>query len=93
MTEIKTVNNVGDGAVMSQEEVKPILENTSPTGEYCLVSGSGFLLVSCDDRNTIYLYTHIPITDFPEMERAKLVEGIWPPSMVDVYHYLEPYTS
>ena len=28
-----------------------------------------------------------------EKERSKLLEGIWFPSMMDVYHYLESYTS
>ena len=76
-----------------QEQVKPILESVSPAEEYYLVSESGFLLIFCSDRSTICLYTHIPVTDFPEKEREKLMEGIWFPSMMDVYHYLESYTS
>ena len=91
--ETETVNDMDDKAAMNQEEIKPILESTSPAEEYYLVSESGFLLVFCSDRSTICLYTHIPVTDFPEMERAKLMEGIWFPSMMDVYHYLESYTS
>ena len=69
---------------MTQEESKE---------EYFLVSEAGFLLVFCSDKSTICLYTHIPVTDFPERERARLMEGIWFPSMMDVYHYLESYTS
>ena len=91
--ETETVNDVDDRAAMNQEQVKPILESVSPAEEYYLVSESGFLLVFCSDRSTICLYTHIPITDFPEKEREKLMEGIWFPSMMDVYHYLESYTS
>ena len=71
-------------AKMTQEESKE---------EYFLVSEAGFLLVFCSDKSTICLYTHIPVTDFPERERARLMEGIWFPSMMDVYHYLESYTS
>jgi len=33
------------------------------------------------------------VTDFPEKERSRLMEGIWFPSMMDVYHYLESFTS
>ena len=91
--ETETVNDVDDRAAMNQEQVKPILESVSPAEEYYLVSESGFLLVFCSDRSTICLYTHIPVTDFPEKEREKLMEGIWFPSMMDVYHYLESYTS
>ena len=91
--ETETVNDVDDRAAMNQEQVKPILESVSPAEEYYLVSESGFLLVFCSDRSTICLYTHMPVTDFPEKERERLMEGIWFPSMMDVYHYLESYTS
>ena len=86
-------NDMDDKAAMNQEQIKPILESPSPAEEYYLVAESGFLLVFCSDRSTICLYTHIPVTDFPEKERSKLLEGIWFPSMMDVYHYLESYTS
>lgn len=61
--------------------------------EYCLVSEAGFLLVFNRDRKNVCLYTHIPVTDFPEEERARLMEGIWFPAMLEVYQYLESYTS
>ena len=84
--ETETVNQSGvlPAAKMTQEESKE---------EYFLVSEAGFLLVFCSDKSTICLYTHIPVTDFPERERARLMEGIWFPTMMDVYHYLESYTS
>lgn len=91
--ETETVNDMDDKAAMNQKEIKPVMESTSPPEEYYLVSESGFLLVFCSDRSTICLYTHIPITDFPEQERENLMEGIWFASMMDVYHYLESYTS
>lgn len=91
--ESETVNDMGDKAAVNQENIKPVLDSTPPSEEYYLVSESGFLLVFCSDRSTICLFTHIPITDFPEKERAKLLEGIWFPSMMDVYHYLESFTS
>ena len=56
--ETETVNDMDDKAAMNQEQIKPILESPSPE--------SGFLLVFCSDRITICLYTHIPVTDFPE---------------------------
>ena len=39
------------------------------------------------------MQTHIPITDFPEEEQEKLREGIWFDSMMEVFFYLESYTS
>ncbi len=63
------------------------------TGEYYLVSEDGFLLVFGKDKETICLYTHIPLMDFPTREQERLREGIWFPDMMDVIHYLESYTS
>lgn len=91
--ETETVNDMDEKVVMNSEDIKPVLESAPPAEEYYLVSESGFLLVFCSDRSTICLYTHIPVTDFPEPEREKLMQGIWFPSMMDVYHYLESYTS
>ena len=53
----------------------------------------GFLLVFARDKKTICLYTHIPITDFPLREQGRLREGIWFSDMMEVFHYLESYTS
>ena len=75
--------------VMNQEKVEPVIE----TEKYYLVSETGFLLVFCEDKSTICLYTHVPITDFPEKEQDRLREGIWFTSMMDIYNYLESYTS
>lgn len=61
--------------------------------EYYLVCEDGFLLVFLKDRKTICLYTHIPIMEFPEKEQIRLREGIWFESMMDVFNYLESYTS
>lgn len=91
--ETETVRDEEGKAAMNREKVKPVIETTETPEEYYLVSEAGFLLVFCSDRSTICLYTHIPITDFPESEQARLMEGIWFPSMMDVYHYLESYTS
>lgn len=61
--------------------------------EYYLVSEDSFLIIFLKDQKTIYLYTHIPIMDFPEEQQERLREGIWFDSMLDVFHYLESYTS
>lgn len=62
-------------------------------GEYYLVEENGFLLVFNRDRTTLCLHTHMPLSDFPEEEQAKLMEGIWFPSMLEVFQYLESFTS
>ena len=78
--------------VINQKQVEPIVQ-TAPLEQFYLVSETGFLLVFSQDQSTICLYTHIPITDFPEKEQERLREGIWFPSMMEVFQYLESYTS
>lgn len=84
-TETVTENRV----VINQEQVEPAIK----AEKYYLVSETGFLLVFSEDQSTICLYTHIPITDFPEKEQDRLRDGIWFSSMPEVYSYLESYTS
>ena len=73
--------------VINQKEVEPVTVN--PKEEFYLVSETGYLLVFAQDQSTICLYTHIPITEFPEKEQEKLRAGIWFPTMMDIFHYLE----
>lgn len=77
--------------VVNREEVRH--ETETEPGEYYLVSEAGFLLVFARDMKTICLYTHIPITDFPYEEQEKLRAGIWFRDMMEIFHYLESYTS
>lgn len=60
---------------------------------YCLVAESGYLMVYSRERNALYLDTHIPLTEFPDTEKERLLDGIWFSSMVEVFQYLESYTS
>lgn len=60
---------------------------------YYLVSENGFLLVFSRDRQSVCLYTHIPLTELPQEEQDRLREGIWFPSMAELFQYLESCTS
>lgn len=96
-TTFETETVIENRQVINQQKVEPALEPAvEPSVEqerYYLVSETGFLLVFCEDKSTICLYTHIPITEFPEKEQDRLREGIWFSSMRDIYSYLESYTS
>ena len=85
--ETESVNEMEGRAAANQESI------ITARSQYFLVSEAGFLLVFCSENSTVCLYTHIPVTDFPESERVRLMEGIWFSDMMDVYHYLESYTS
>lgn len=86
-TETVTENQM----VMNQEQVEPVVSLAAE--RFYLVSETGYLLVFREDQSTICLHTHIPITDFPEEEQEKLRSGIWFSSMIEIYNYLESYTS
>lgn len=90
-SQLETSASEENQAVVNRDKVKPEVE--TQIEEYYLVSEAGMLLVFLKDQSTICLYTHIPVTDFPEKERERLMEGIWFPSMMEVFHYLESYTS
>lgn len=77
--------------VVNQREVEPV--TASGEEEFYLVSETGYLLVFAQDQSTICLHTHIPISEFPEKEQEKLRAGIWFSSMMEIFHYLESYTS
>ena len=86
-------------------DVRVVIQQEEPSSEteaaeeavhmdrFFLVSETGYLLVFTEWRKDECMQTHIPITDFPEEEQEKLREGIWFDSMMEVFFYLESYTS
>lgn len=88
-TEPETETVTEDYQVANQQKVV----HETVAEEYYLVAEDGFLLVFLKDKKTICLYTHVPLMDFPAKERDRLREGIWFPSMMEVFNYLESYTS
>ena len=88
---LETETVTEDQIVINQEKVSPAPEKEKE--KYYLVSEDGYLLVLYQDQTTICLYTHMPVTDFPEEERGRLMDGIWFSSMIEVLNYLESYTS
>ena len=88
---LETETVTEDQIVINQEKVSPAPEKEKE--KYYLVSEDGYLLVLYQDQTTICLYTHMPVTDFPEAERGRLMDGIWFSSMIEVFNYLESYTS
>ena len=54
------------------------VETREEVKNYCLVAEEGFLL---------------PLSEFPLSEQEKLMEGIWFSSMMEIFNYLESYSS
>ena len=88
---LETETVTEDQIVINQEKVSPAPEKEKE--KFYLVSEDGYLLVLYQDKTTICLYTHMPVTDFPEEERGRPMDGIWFSSMIEVFNYLESYTS
>ena len=88
---LETETVTEDQIVINQEKVSPAPEKEKE--KFYLVSEDGYLLVLYQDKTTICLYTHMPVTDYPEEERGRLMDGIWFSSMIEVFNYLESYTS
>lgn len=83
--------------VINQVSVEPATEAVCKY-RYYLVSETGYLLVfdrqeNGDGPGQLCLQTHIPIYEFPEEEQEQLRKGIWFETMIDVFAYLESYTS
>lgn len=89
-TTIETETKERDREAANRELVKHQVENLN---EYYLVSENGFLMVFTRDQESVCLYTHIPIVDMPLSEQDRLREGIWFPTMSELFQYLETYTS
>ncbi len=75
--------------VLNQEDIshEVVIE------KYCLVAEAGYLIVYDRDQETVNMFTHMPLSEFPEREQERLMEGIWFPTMAEIFSYLESYSS
>lgn len=79
--------------VVSEAVNQQVVHHQAEEELYYLVSENGFLLVFSKDRQSVCLYTHIPLVDLPQEEQDRLQSGIWFPSMRELFQYLESCTS
>lgn len=79
--------------VVSEAANQQMVQHQTEEESYYLVSENGFLLVFSKDRESVCLYTHIPLTDLPQEEQDRLRSGIWFSSMQELFQYLESCTS
>lgn len=75
--------------VLNQESVEAKVVQE----KYCLVAEEGYLIVYDSGMQTVNLFTHMPISEFPVREQERLMEGIWFPTMAELFSYLESYSS
>ncbi len=86
---------VTETEILEQEAVnRELVSHRHETvNAYYLVSENGFLMVFPKDQEAACLYTHIPVMEMPPAEQERLREGIWFPSMSELFQYLESCTS
>lgn len=82
--------NPDDSGYLKQEEAERTPDSML---HYCLVAEDGFLLVFTNENNSVCLDTHMPLSEFPEEEQERLTDGIWFSTMMEVFNYLESYSS
>lgn len=105
-TVMETETVIEDNMVINQKQVEKRIadaagnlpestfaEESAAAGQYYLVAEDGFLLVFARDRDAVCLDTHMPLTEFPAKEQERLMEGIWFSTMIEIFNYLESYSS
>ena len=96
---VETIETPGFALEESQEQVMQVVLNpeqitvNTTNKSYCLVVEEGYLIVYDKKEKEVNLFTHMPVTEFPIVEQEKLLEGIWFPSMAEIFSYLESFSS
>lgn len=89
----------GDASEIPKETMAHLVLNQTNVSheiikeKYCLVAEEGYLIVYDTDKKTVNLFTHMPLAEFPMTEQERLMEGIWFPTMAEIFSYLESYSS
>lgn len=61
-------------------------------GYYAMLE-NGYVTIYCQDKSTIYDYTDIAAGKLPESIRSKTIEGFYFNDLVELYEFLETYSS
>lgn len=77
--------------VLNMEQVEN--ETVADEERYFLVAEEGYLIVYDKGEETTDLFTHMPLAEFPAEEQERLMDGIWFPTMAEIFSYLESYSS
>ena len=63
-----------------------------PTTGFYICVENNLIVVYCDDRETMYMFTEIPLLSLPEEVRLQIILGMYATEDV-LYHFLETYSS
>lgn len=64
-----------------------------PTESFYLRVEDNLIVVYCDDKKTVYLYTDISAQSLPEYIQSQVIMGMFIEDEAALYHFLETYSS
>lgn len=73
--------------------VEMFYEYVRPSKSFYLMAKDNYVVVYLEDRETIYLYTDILLTDLPDRLQQDIIQVMYVPDEVSLYDFLETYTS
>ncbi len=68
-------------------------EYVQPTASFYLVVENDYVVVYLDDRQTVYMYTDILLTDLPDSIQQDIIHWMYIPDEESLYDFLENYSS
>lgn len=79
----------------SKEQVvirKTYEQSTEDTGYYAVLE-NGYVTIYCGDKSSVYDYTNIAAGKLPEQILSKTIEGFYFNDMIELYEFLQTYSS
>ena len=64
-----------------------------PTRGFYLKVEDNNIVVYCDDKQTVYMYTTISALKLPQAQQSQIVNGIYMENEEALYSFLETYSS
>lgn len=73
--------------------VRMSYDYVEPTESFYLLVEDNLIVVYCDDKETVYLYTDISAQNLPEYIQSQVIMGMFIEDEAALYHFLETYSS
>ncbi len=68
-------------------------EYTQPSESFYLMVENNFIVVYLDDKETVYMYTDILLTELPDRIQQDVINVMFIPDEENLYDFLETYSS
>lgn len=76
-----------------QVEIQMNYQQVAPTGIFYIMVYDHKLLVMLEDKKTVFLATEIPVSELPAEVQQDVMRGLFIPNELELYDFLENYTS